>query len=162
MIARTFSFPLTLAGFYLTACSDHEEITIICKILAQNHVTVTKSFHFINHGEIMKKSRSQYQIWWKITITITSRYQIHGRGKTLITHACTLTNMHTHTYTCMHSTHAPAHTHTPLYCWTNTDTFTNSNKPYQKTVFVLVWVFRPVLVLARIFRHASSNYPVWV
>ena len=50
------------------------------------------SFHFINHrkiksrrshGEIMKKSWSQYQIWWKITITIRSRYQICGRGKTL-------------------------------------------------------------------------------
>ena len=31
----------------------------------------------------MKKSWSRYQIWWKITITITSRYQIYGRGKTL-------------------------------------------------------------------------------
>ena len=29
----------------------------------------------------MKKSWSQYQIWWKITIT--SQYQICGRGKTL-------------------------------------------------------------------------------
>ena len=30
----------------------------------------------------MKKSWSQYQIWWKITIT--SRCQIYGRGKTLV------------------------------------------------------------------------------
>ena len=29
----------------------------------------------------MKKSWSWYQIWWKITITITTWYQIYGRGK---------------------------------------------------------------------------------
>ena len=27
--------------------------------------------------------RSRYQIWWKITITVTSQRQIHGGGKTL-------------------------------------------------------------------------------
>ena len=31
----------------------------------------------------MKKSCSRYQTWWKITITITSRYLIYGREKTL-------------------------------------------------------------------------------
>ena len=85
------------AGSYLTTCSDHEEITVICKKLVEKqqsrHGHVTISFHFINHGkimgksrrnivEIMKKSWSRYQIWWKITIT--SRCQIYGRGKTLL------------------------------------------------------------------------------
>ena len=32
----------------------------------------------------MKKSWSRYQIWWNITITITSRYQTYGGGKTLV------------------------------------------------------------------------------
>ena len=36
--------------------------------------------------KIMVTSRLRCQIWWKITITITSRYQICGRGKTLHTH----------------------------------------------------------------------------
>ena len=59
-----------------------------------HHGHVKISFHFINHGkitvksrrnhgEIMKKSWSRYQIWWKITVTITSRYTIYGRGKPL-------------------------------------------------------------------------------
>ena len=32
----------------------------------------------------MTKLWSQYQIWWKLTITIMSQYLIYGRGKPLV------------------------------------------------------------------------------
>ena len=66
---------MSVTGFYLTTCSDHEEITVICKKLVENqqsrHGHVTISFQFINHvrknhEKITVKSRRNQEKSWSL------------------------------------------------------------------------------------------------